>query len=112
MALAAVRRVISMVTPLSQDYCAANEEHRALETARPVARQNVYTGEDLKKIVANRRLLPEPCFPGSASRHAIVACPTTIAPWLPWPHESSQAGLSVSVPIEAGPFTVRVDHIH
>jgi outer membrane protein insertion porin family len=24
--------------------------------------------------------------------------------WLPWPHESRQAGLSVSIPIEAGPF--------
>jgi outer membrane protein insertion porin family len=24
--------------------------------------------------------------------------------WLPWPHESPQAGLSVSIPIEAGPY--------
>jgi len=24
--------------------------------------------------------------------------------WLPWPHESAQSGLSVSIPVEAGPF--------
>src|SRR6266481_3702299 len=24
--------------------------------------------------------------------------------WLPWPHESAEAGLSVSIPVEAGPF--------
>src|SRR5207237_5581123 len=24
--------------------------------------------------------------------------------WLPWPHESTIAGLSVSIPVEAGPF--------
>ncbi len=24
--------------------------------------------------------------------------------WLPWPHESARAGLSVSIPVEAGPF--------
>ncbi len=24
--------------------------------------------------------------------------------WLPWPHESAQAGLSISIPVEAGPF--------
>jgi len=68
--------------------------------------KNVYTGEafeeDRRRIVAYYQ---NHGFPEARVGSAIVAWSNERSRrWLPWPHESSQAGLSVSVPIEAGPF--------
>ena len=68
--------------------------------------KNVYTGEafeeDRRRIVAYYQ---NHGFPEARVGSATVAWSNERSRrWLPWPHESSQAGLSVSVPIEAGPF--------
>src|SRR5437867_2475875 len=68
--------------------------------------KNAYTSEafeeDRRRIVAYYQ---NHGFPEARVGNAIVARSNEPSRrWLPWPHESAQAGLSVSIPIEAGPY--------
>src|SRR5256886_2102753 len=68
--------------------------------------KNAYTSEafeeDRRRIVAYYQ---NHGFPEARDGSARVAQFTELSRrWLPWPHESAQAGLSVSIPIEAGPY--------
>lgn len=68
--------------------------------------KNAYTREafeeDRQRILA---FYQNHGFPEARVGSARVAQFTGLSRrWLPWPHESAQAGLSVSIPIEAGPY--------
>ena len=68
--------------------------------------KNAYTGEafeeDRQRIVAYYQ---NHGFPEARVGTAIVARSNESSRrWLPWPHESAQPGLSVAIPIEAGPY--------
>ena len=68
--------------------------------------KNAYTREafeeDRQRILTYYR---NQGFPEARVGSAIVARSNDQSPrWLPWPHESTPAGLSISIPIEAGPY--------
>jgi len=68
--------------------------------------KNAYTREafeeDRRRIVA---YYENHGFPEARVGSATVARSNELSRrWLPWPHESAQAGISVSIPIEAGPY--------